>query len=170
MFKIVLTGPESTGKTALAAELAKVLGTVWSPEFARYYVGHLGRAYRREDLRAIGQGQRLWEDWYGARAGNLLISDTDWTVLQVWEHYGFDVTADFEWEKGYGPPRPADLYLLCVPDFPWQPDPLREHPEEREVLFEWYERLLRERGLRYKVLRGAATERLEQAVGILKKR
>jgi nicotinamide riboside kinase len=164
MLKVVLTGPESTGKTAMAALLAGALGTVWSPEFARSFVAHLGRPYRRDDLRAIGRGQRLWEDWYAARAETVLVCDTDWTVLQVWEQYGYGAFADFEWQKGYGPPRPADLYLLCSPDFPWQPDPLREHPEEREVLFEWYERLLVGYGVNYAVLKGSPEERLAQGL------
>lgn len=165
-FKIVTTGPESSGKTALAGALAQVLGTVWAPEFARYYVAHLGRPYIRQDLQAIGRGQQAWESWHANRADQILVCDTDWTVLQIWEHYRFDVPAKghWEWEKGYIKPRPADLYLLCAPDFPWQPDSLREHPEERHILFRWYERLLQEQETNYIVVHGNPKQRLEQAV------
>jgi nicotinamide riboside kinase len=160
-YKIVITGPESSGKTVLAEALAAAVGCAWSPEFARYYVAALGRPYERGDLHAIGRGQRLWEDWYGGRDDRgLYVCDTDWTVLQVWEAFGYGVRHDFTWQQGYGPPRPADLYLLCRPDFPWQPDPLREHPEAREILFRWYEALLQEYRLPYRIVAGSERERL----------
>ena len=142
IFKIAITGPESTGKTPLAQALSEVLGRLWAPEFARYYTAHLGRPYHRTDLRAIGRGQRLWEQWYAEQSAGLLILDTDWTVLQIWESVRFASDDHAEWRRGYGEPAPADLYILCTPDFPWAPDPLREHPEEQAALFELYARLL----------------------------
>ena len=170
-FKIAVTGPESTGKTSLAQALAQALQTQWVPEFARYYLGGLQRPYERADLARIGAGQRAWEDWY-ARAGDpILLCDTDWTVLQVWEHYRFGVppAGAWSWEEGYGPGRLADLYLLCSPDMPWQPDPLREHPEEREVLFGWYEQLLSQHQANVLVLRGTAPEREAAALAQIQK-
>ena len=172
--KIVVTGPESSGKTLLAEALARVLGVEWVPEFARSYVAHLGHPYVHGDLRRIGAGQRYWEQWHIQRiiasAGvPLLICDTDWTVLHVWEQYRFQTTSAFHWQQGYGPPAHADLYLLCAPDFPWQPDPLREHPEERGLLFGMYERLLLDRDARYIVLRGTPALRLEIALAAIRK-
>lgn len=171
IFKIVLTGPESSGKTALAAALAQALGTSWVPEFARYYLSGLGRPYQREDLCTIGRGQAAWEAWYTSQSGEILICDTDWTVLQIWEHYRFGrpVTGNWDWQKGYQGAKIADHYLLCAPDFPWQPDPLREHPEERETLFEWYEHLLMESNANYTVMRGHISGRLEQAASLVHK-
>lgn len=184
IFKIVLTGPESTGKTALAAALAAALRTVWAPEFARFYLAHLGRGCTREDLQAIGRGQRLWEQWYGGQAGRFLVCDTDWTVLQIWEHYRFggpryrfpkfeklrkSQISAWHWQKGYGPVVPADLYLLCAPDFPPEPDPLRENPDERDILFDWYEQLLKDTGANYMTLRGGHPVRLEQTLARLRK-
>ena len=164
--KIVLTGPESSGKTTLAAALAAALGVHWAPEFARHYVAHLGRPYTRADLKQIAAGQRSWERWYAGRPAvrPYLILDTDWTVLQIWEQYRFGAETDFEWQKGYGVAEAADLYLLCAPDFPWHPDPLREHPEERAVLFDLYERLLSGLNARFTVLRGDPAARLETAL------
>lgn len=167
--KIVLTGPESSGKTVMAAALSDALGVPWVPEFARYYIPQLGRPYTHGDLKRIGAGQRSWEEWY-ERSGfrpmehPCLIFDTDWTVLQIWEQYRFGVETDFEWRKGYGAFENADLYLLCAPDFPWQPDPLREHPEERETLFGLYTQLLTARNARFIVLRGDPGMRLESAL------
>lgn len=167
--KIVVTGPESSGKTAIAETLADLLGTTWSPEFARYYVAHLGRPYGRNDLEMIGLGQKVWEEWYARKIVNSfpqkpLICDTDWTVLQIWEEYRFHPENNFEWAKGYGVPEIADLYLLCAPDFPWQPDPLREHPEERDTLFIMYENLLRERRAHFIILSGEHNSRIQTAL------
>lgn len=199
IFKIVLTGPESTGKTQLAAALSQALNTRWTPEFARFYLAHLGRPYTREDLQTIGQGQRVWEQWYAGRTERFLVCDTDWTVLHIWEHFRFGApqmedlekyagqTAglgrpDFpgftnleslnpvwHWQKGYGPAVPADVYLLCAPDFPPEPDPLRENPGERDTLFEWYERLLQDIGANFMILRGEHAARLEQTIAYLHK-
>ena len=35
--KIVVIGPESTGKSTLSAALASALETSWNPEYARFY-------------------------------------------------------------------------------------------------------------------------------------
>lgn len=164
--KIVLTGPESTGKTALTEALAGALRETWSPEFARYFVAHLGRPYEHYDLTTIGRGQKLWENWYAGLARKYALCDTDWTVLHVWETYRFD--ADRAWRLGYGPAPSADLYLLCAPDFPWQPDHLREHPGERDVLFDLYLNLLRAIQARFVVLRGEPGARLETALAAIR--
>lgn len=197
IFKIVLTGPESSGKTQMAAALAAALGVAYVPEFARYYLLHLGRPYIQADLKNIGRGQRAWEDWYVAQelsglsvqreqkdpmstkndlAAQLpeafkkrcLVLDTDWTVLHIWENYGYPETTVREWQKGYGEIRMGDLYLLCAPDFAWEPDPLREHPEAREELFALYEALLQSRNANYAVLRGTLEGRLQMALEALR--
>lgn len=174
ILKIVVTGPESTGKTELAQSLAAVLDVPWAPEFARFYLAHLGRSYEHKDLKMIGLGQRVWEDWYAGKLSEtanrpLLVCDTDWTVLHVWEQYRFGSGGAFEWEKGYGPAANADLYLLCTPDFPWQHDPLREHPEERDILFSMYQTLLLERSARFIILSGEHDTRLQTALSEIDK-
>lgn len=161
----MLTGPESTGKTVLAEALGHALQENWSPEFARYYLAHLGRPYEVEDLKTIGSGQKSWENWHCSHARKLAICDTDWTVLHIWETYRFD--SDRFWRAGYGPAPSADLYLLCAPDFNWQPDPLRENPEEREALFDLYHDLLRGIHARFVVLRGAPEKRLNTAIAAI---
>lgn len=184
-FKIVLTGPESSGKTTLATALANALGTVCVPEFARAYLENLGRPYTREDLPDIARGQFELEKKYAAFAPRFLVCDTDWTVIQVWDYYRFRFTGPEgprmkagAWMRiglDDGPdfaPRPLPdsrvFYFLCAPDFPWQPDPLREHPEERRNLFELYERLLQNLHLPYAVLRGTEADRLATAMDIVR--
>lgn len=172
--KIVVTGPESSGKTAIADALAQVLATNRVPEFARCYLTHLGRPYHRGDLKRIGAGQSAWERWYAdrlplGRNAGILLCDTDWTVLQIWEQFRFGIRPDYEWPRGYGAPVNADLYLLCAPDIPWSPDPLREHPEARDVLFGLYEQLLKERQARFVTLHGLHEVRLETALAAIRK-
>lgn len=168
ILKIVVTGPESSGKTVLAEALAARLQVCWAPEFARYYVAHLGRKYVQNDLKTIYNGQKSWENWFlekTARSPALscLVCDTDWTVLRIWEKYGYQTPSVLP-EKDAWEYAENTIYLLCSPDFPWQPDPLREHPEERWELFELYRELLLERGLSFSVLEGSQEERLEEAV------
>ncbi len=199
MLKIVVTGPESSGKTTLSAALATALTTVWVPEFARTYLTHLGRPYERNDLKTIRLGQFAWEAWYAQQltpsTSQLLVCDTDWTVLHVWEEYKFERkefevrslkfevgepssaesqtsnfelrTSNFELQTSNSPELQT-LYFLCSPDIPWQPDPLREHPAEREILFKMYENLLRDIQARYVIVRGTPAQRLEIALAAIR--
>lgn len=193
IYKIVLTGPESSGKTQMAAALAAFLGASLVPEFARYYLGALGRPYQRTDLKNIGRGQRLWEQWFEAKtradqwalkgaadekqrhgvARPVLVLDTDWTVLQVWEHFVYARHEAgppvWEWQKGYGAAENGDLYLLCAPDFGWEPDPLREHPTLRDALFALYEDLLKRQHANCVILSGNHETRLQTAIHAISK-
>jgi nicotinamide riboside kinase len=163
--KIICTGPESTGKSTLSEYLANVLKSLWVPEFARTYLTHLGRAYQATDLTHILRGQYAWEHWYeqNLQPGQPLICDTDWTVVYVWKKYVFNAV--------FQPPL-EDLkdrfYLLCAPDLPWEPDPLREHPDARDVLFQAYTKLLDDIGAEYRVVSGSLEERNSNALDILK--
>lgn len=175
--KIVVTGPESSGKTTLAADLAAALGTVWVPEFARTYLAYLGRPYEHKDLKTICLGQFAWETWYHEAMLRkcadvmmprpVLICDTDWTVIHVWEAYKFG-SRSVALSPSPLAPHSSSVYLLCLPDIPWQPDPLREHPEERNVLFEMYENLLRDMEARYIIVRGNPEQRLQTALAAIR--
>lgn len=169
-FKIVATGPESSGKTTLTKSLAAHYGTVSAPEFARFYLAAKQERYTREDLSIIGQGQRAWENWYGQHASRLLFCDTDWTVLQIWEQFRFGPPPSGVWAwQDAMPQTTAQLYLLCAPDFPWQPDPLREDPETRGELFLLYEKLLTDLHLPFLMVQGAQEARLEIAISAINK-
>lgn len=164
--KIVITGPESSGKSVITEALARHFKTTWVPEFARPYLKHLGRPYTRDDLAAIAKGQQGWELWHERQGNAFYFCDTDWTVLHVWEHfrYGLPEAGNWVWANGYIHPKPADWYFLCAPDFPWQADPLRENPHQRGLLFDWYENLLLKTGAQFTVLRGPHDMRLDHAI------
>jgi nicotinamide riboside kinase len=162
--KIICTGPESTGKSHLSRQLAQHLGTQWVPEFARPYLTHLGRPYTEDDLDRIWVGQTAWETWgaAGLSPGQPLVCDTDWTVLEVWRQYVFG--------KGMPQPRPKledRFYLLCCPDLPWEPDPLREHPQARQELLGMYQQLLESTGARYALIQGEMRETIEGIVRLI---
>ena len=55
---IVVTGPESSGKTTLAQDLAQELEGLLVPEYSRIYLEQAGLRYGHDDLEFIAAGQR----------------------------------------------------------------------------------------------------------------
>ena len=53
---IVITGPESSGKTTLTKALAKAFKTGYTEEYSREYL-NCNSKYKQEDLLKIAQGQ-----------------------------------------------------------------------------------------------------------------
>jgi nicotinamide riboside kinase len=165
IFQWVLTGPESSGKSTLAEALSAALHAPCVPEFARVYLQGLGRDYFPAEVDRMERGQYAWEQWYGAGGNMPLVLDTDWTVYYVWRKYTLKQDPVLLVEA---PQTQHKFYFLCRPDFPWQPDPLREHPQEQLPLFEEYVALLESRGLPYAVLEGSVAQRIEKALGIIR--
>jgi nicotinamide riboside kinase len=163
--KIVVTGPESSGKSTLSQQICEVFDTCFCPEFARIFLQDLGRNYRFEDLAKITRGQIALEDWYSHKTDNLLICDTDLLVIYIWYLYKYKIDNRLIFNQLKE--RLANVYFLTKPDFDWQPDVLREHPEERWVLFELYEKLMIDIGARYFVLAGSEKERLHISIQII---
>ena len=179
IFKIVVTGPESSGKTTLAEQLASALGVPHVPEFARSYVAYAGSPYKQADLKKIALGQQLWENWYSQTitsspsthsslsaqtdSSAMLVCDTDWTVIRIWEQFRYGTT-----DATTPPPALPALHLVCTPDFPWQPDPLRENPHDRMALLTLYLDLLRSIGANFHLLQGDPATRLEMALRIIR--
>ena len=157
---ICLTGPESTGKTTLAAALAAELGLPLVAEAARDYLR--GRAgYEREDLLAIADAQLDAEASMLASGAPVVLADTDLLVIQVW------------WEEKYGAldirisealqARSARRYLLMQPDIPWAPDPQRESPFDRQRLYHRYQALLAASEFPFAEIGGQGQDRLAAA-------
>jgi NadR type nicotinamide-nucleotide adenylyltransferase len=165
MKKIVLTGPESSGKTSLAEALAGRLGAPMTPEYARTYLEQLNRPYEEEDLFHIARGQLALEEACAAKAEEWLIVDTSLVVLKIWSEYKYGRCHPFILEKLQK--NSYDLFLLCRPDIPWTPDPLREHPDKREELFGIYQRALIALGVPYEVICGQGEERMERALAAI---
>ena len=165
MIKIAITGPESTGKSWLSRSLSEVFNAPWVMEYARIYLESLNQPYTIKDVIAIARGQRLWERGKEVLQPSWLFCDTDMTVCRVWceVKYGYcpDPVLDLYHQDDY------HLYLLCAPDLPWEPDPLREHPSYRWELFEMYRTHLNQKGIPWHSIQGVGTQRLILAMEIL---
>jgi NadR type nicotinamide-nucleotide adenylyltransferase len=163
--KIAVTGPESTGKSALAQLLADHYLTVWVPEFARVYLLQQDRPYNYSDILKIARGQRKSERALAKIARKIMFSDTELLVTKIWCDVKYGVC--HQWILDGIEMQSYDLYLLCDVDLPWEPDPLREHPDSRKYLFDLYRKELDERKLNYRVVSGLDDARFKNALGFV---
>jgi NadR type nicotinamide-nucleotide adenylyltransferase len=166
--KIVVLGPESTGKSTLCAELAKHYNTSWCPEYARQFLNENGTKYSYEDLLTIAKGQLAGEDAHVENASDLLIIDTDMYVMKVWCEYVFNNCHPFILEQINS--RKYDAYLLCDIDLPWTADEMREYPNEepRRELFTIYKELLINQNTPWGIVQGTRDARTQNAVALIK--
>jgi NadR type nicotinamide-nucleotide adenylyltransferase len=167
--KIVVIGPESTGKSTLSEQLASALQTIWVPEYARGYLENLGREYNEADLLEMAKGQLASEDELAKQANNYLISDTDLHVIKVWSEAKYGRC--HKWILEQIADRKYDLYLLANIDFPWQDDVLREHgqPEERKYFYNIYRDIVMQSGIPWIDVSGDEKTRLDLALGAVHK-
>jgi NadR type nicotinamide-nucleotide adenylyltransferase len=175
--KIVVLGPESTGKSTLCAALATHYQTVWCPEYARQYLNEHGVMYTYEDLLTIAKGQLEGEDTYSQLVSkkqnqggsNKLIIDTDMYVMKVWSEYVFNNCDPYILEQINQ--RSYDLYLLCDIDLPWTKDEMREYPDEapRKELFTIYKEILINQNTAWGIVSGLGDARLQNAIQLIEK-
>lgn len=162
--KLVVIGPECTGKSTLSAALAAALNTVWVPEFARQYLDDCARPYEEDDLLHMARGQLTAEDALAPKARHFLICDTDLHVIKVWSEarYGHCDRRILEAIAC----RRYDLYLLTDTDLPWQQDPQREHPLERDrrYFYHQYRDIVQQSGVPWADIRGSQEQRLQAAL------
>lgn len=167
--RILILGPESTGKSTLAADLAAYFGEPWVPEFAREYLEKLNRPYQFEDLVKIGKGQVALEDKLAGNAKKYLFCDTDLRVIHIWSQHRFGITD--EWVLDEIERRKYDLILLTDTDLLWTPDPLREYPEleMRQYFFNKYLELAQQSGFPFSIVSGEQESRLKAATYAIEK-
>jgi nicotinamide riboside kinase len=169
IIKIAVYGPESTGKTTLATQLAGHFNTVWAPEFARDYLQgkweQLQTICDPEDIMPIAYGQTALENHMLQQAEKFLFSDTCLLQTKVYSdiYYG---TSDPQLEKAARKHK-YDLFFLTDIDVPWEKDDLRDRPNDRETIFATFKKALDDAGKPYIVLSGNAEARFHKAVSIL---
>lgn len=167
ILKVVLFGPESTGKTTLSEQLARHYNTVWVPEYAREYLQNKWNNERKtcepEDLLPIAEGQMQLENDLTKKATEILICDTDLLETKVYSEAYYVGDCDPILEK-YAIENTYDLYLLTYIDIPWEADDLRDKPNEREEMFEYFRATLEKYNRNFITLKGNKKERLKLAV------
>jgi NadR type nicotinamide-nucleotide adenylyltransferase len=172
LVKVVLFGPESSGKTTLSQQLARYYNTVWVPEFARDYLQQKWNNERKtcemSDFLPIAIGQMKLENTLAIKADKILICDTDLLETKVYseEFYNGFVEATLEkaaLENSY------DLYLLTYIDTPWEKDDLRDRPEQRLEIFTAFENALIQHKRPYILLKGDKKTRLFTATEAINK-
>ena len=140
--KVIITGPESTGKSWLTKALALHYNVPFVEEYARLFLKQTGGKYDEKDLLEIARGQAILEDQVIQQEPRVILCDTGIEVVRIWS----------EWKYGRCHPeilslamaREPDLYLLLKTDVPWIPDPMRENPDDRDELFAYYQKTLAE--------------------------
>ena len=161
--KIILIGPESTGKTDLSEFLSEQFNTVSVPEFSRKYIEELKRPYSYKDVEYIAQQQISLEKEYLPKANNILFYDTYLIITKIWFKIVYNKIP--EWIEHKIRNCNIDFFLLCNTDIPWVPDSVRENGGEmREKLFEIYKDELIHYGFNYRIIEGKGEERFNNAL------
>jgi len=170
--KVVLYGPESTGKTTLAEQLARHYNSVWVPEFARSYLQDKWNNERKtcepKDLLPIAEGQIQQENYLSQKTDTVLICDTDLLETKVYSEVYYSETCD-PLITEYAIKNSYDLYFLTYIDTPWEADDLRDKPDERKQMFLAFKKALDKYEKPYVILKGDKKTRLEIAVGQIDK-
>ncbi len=177
MKKIVVLGPESTGKSTLCEQLAAHYKSSWVPEYARTYLQDTNNSYVYDDLWQIAQGQQLSIE--NAEKNYLLMHpeahsdnpppyplfiDTDLHVIRIWSEISFNkcdnrILSRIAQSK-------VDLFLLCNTDLPWEPDPLREYPDlnMRKIVYAYYKDAMVNQAVKWVDIHGDGEQRFAKAL------
>ena len=157
---VIITGPESSGKSTLVEELSTFYKVCPVHEYAREYLAMRGGLYEYMDLLVMAkQQQNVIQE--ATIKGGLVISDTDLLTIKIWSDLKYGKCE--EWILAGLKVNKPDLYLLCKPDIPWTPDPLRENPNNRDELFEIYEKEISNLQVAHSVISGNNETRLQMA-------
>lgn len=171
---IVFTGPESSGKTTLAQTFALKNKATFVAEYAREYLANKTN-YTQPDLVEIAKGQQKLIDLAAEKnhlhnppylsdrqtqGGNKwVVCDTDLLTIKIWSEFKYGNCDDYITSTLIK--NLPNLYVLCKPDFPWQDDPLRENPNDREELYNIYLTEIKKLNIPYIEVGGSVTERLD---------
>ena len=159
--KFVITGPECSGKSTLAEALAKNYNCFLVKEFARNFLDQLDRSYNYYDLLNIAKNQYANEKKMEKMSEKILICDTSIHTIKIWSHDKFNKCDP----KIYDIKENYKHYFICSPDIPWQYDPLRENPKDRNRIFNIYLEELKNKP--FTIIKGPISKRIENAQKII---
>ena len=155
MLKIIITGPESSGKTTLCKALSTHFEIPFTEEYAREYLNNLESDYTQSHLLEIAKGQLLSEH-------NAQILDTDLITIKIWSKYKYGNCDKWILKQIEKQKAEKRFYLLCKDDIPWEEDPQRENPNDRVDLFTSYKQELDNLGHNYFIVEGE--NRIENSI------
>ncbi len=163
--KIVLTGPESTGKSTLTRLLAEKFNAPFVDEIAREYLNSLNRKYEYNDVVEIARMQIQSEKTLENKNSPIVFLDTDLIVTKIWFLHCYGSCPSFVDEHLKN--NKNVYHLLCYYDLPWEPDPLRENPDIRDILFEKYKNEIENYAYPYGIVKGVGIIRIENSIRII---
>ena len=115
------------------------------------------------DLLPIAEGQMRLENRLTKKATKILVCDTDLLETKVYSEAYYIGDCDPTLEK-YALQNSYDLYLLTYIDIPWEEDDLRDKPNEREEMFNYFKLTLEKYDKNFITLKGNKKQRLEKAI------
>ncbi|MBC8302028.1 MAG: ATP-binding protein [Pelagibacterales bacterium] len=165
--KVVLYGPESSGKTTLSRELAKYYNTIWIEEFAREYLQEKwnkeNKTCELKDMLPIAIGQIKLENEFSKKTNKILFCDTDLLETKVYFETYYNGFCDPVLEK-YALENKYDLYILTDIDIPWIKDDLRDKPNNRKEMFLTFKEALVKYNRPYILVSGNLNNRVKIAI------
>lgn len=165
---IIITGPESVGKTTVAEYLACSNNSLWVPEYARKYVENLKRPYNYNDVNTIAHWQyfKYLSVISSAPKVDYVFFDTYLIITKIWFNEVFKSVPD--WIDTAIETSKIDKFLLCAPDIQWLADDVRENRDKREYLFQRYKSEIIRFGFKYNIIEGNGQQRKQCAQNSLK--
>lgn len=166
--KIVLVGPESTGKTTLSKLLGEHFDTLWTREYLREFseekLKNKKKSIEKSDNYTIVKNQIFLENEALTRANRFLFCDTNFVQTMIYSELYFGESDGFFTECIDN--LKYDLYLLTGIDVDWEADGIRDAPFEREKHYEYFKKRLTELNKPFIEISGNKEERLQKAVQV----
>jgi nicotinamide riboside kinase len=160
--KFAFTGPESSGKTTLSKAIAEKIQANYYPEFSREYLNKRNGTYTKKDLDEIALGQFEFINQIDKKNQ---VYDTEMLVIQIWSEFKYHSCSELI--LNLVQQQQIDHYFLCSPDIPYEEDPLRECPEQRDELFDIYLNKLKTYKVPFSIIKGTPSERIEKTLEII---
>ncbi len=159
--RILVTGAESSGKSTASKWLSRQFNLARRPEYARSYLNQLNRTYSSNDIVTIASTQHKQDLEIIANSTNS-IHDTGAEILLNW--YRIQTGHSHHVLEHYLTEQQYDLCFLMAPNLPWEPDPLREHPNQKDRMqfTQEYKRLLEGQSVPLVVIDELGENRLAQ--------